>query len=224
MREFEILEKRELYFLCLVEGMHCRIVIDEFSEDMPLGFHRLHVEEITDRYVHYGRDSVFKLTLPFAEQGCIDICTLNAGRKNNFTYRTCVKLGGKWEPILNEWVFSASVKEKVDQLYEVVHSEPKLVEVEFKETISMPGKGLSLFGFELVKGLNPNHTPIFHHGVTRKKGNISFIVSSSSKTVAVAGSVVRLYVPHLMLEDKRFREDYFAAINYRVVRQRRSRA
>lgn len=224
MREFSVLERGEHYFLCRVEGMHCRIIIDEFSDLLPLGDHRLHVEEISDRYRHHAHDGVFKLTLPYAEQGSIDICTLNAGPKNNFTYRACLRLGGKWEPILNEWVFSASVKEKVDRLGEVVHSEPKLVEVEFRETVSMPSKQLSLFGFELVKGLNPNNLPIFHTGVSVKKGNVSFIVNHSSKTVATAGTKVRLYVPELMLDNPQFKEDYAAALSYRVIRQRKKRA
>lgn len=224
MREFNVLERGNNYFLCRVEGMHCRIVIDEFSKTLPLGEHRLHVEEITNKYQHFADDAVFKLTLPYEEQGCIDICTLNTGAKNNFTYRACVRLGGKWEPILNEWVFSTSVQEKVNKLDEVVRSEPKLVEVVFKETISMPSKQLSLFGFELVRGLNPNQTPIFHKGVTVKKGSITFIVNHSSKTIARAGTVVRLNVPELMLDNPDFKEDYMAALDYRVIRQRKKPA
>jgi hypothetical protein len=223
MRQFTVLERGNDYFLCRVEGMHCRIIIDDFSEPMPLGEHSLHVEEISDRYHHYAKDGVFKLTLPYSEQGSIDICTLNAGAKNNFTYRACLRLGGKWEPILNEWVFSASVKEKVDKLGEVVNSELKLVEVEFRETVSMPSKQLSLFGFELVKGLSVNNLPIFHKGVVVKKGNISFIVNQSPKTVAIAGTKVRLNVPELMLDNPQFKEDYAAAFSYRVIRQRKKR-
>lgn len=224
MRQFTVIERGKNYFLCRVEGMHCRIIIDDFSDPMPLGDHSLHVEEISDRYNHYANDGVFKLTLPYAEQDSIDICTLNAGAKNNFTYRACLRLGGKWEPILNEWVFSASVKEKVDKLGEVVNSELKLVEVEFRETVSMPGKQLSLFGFELVKGLNVNNLPILHKGVIVKKGNISFIVNQSPKTIAIAGTKVRLYVPELMLDNPQFKEDYAAALSYRVIRQRKKRA
>jgi hypothetical protein len=105
-----------------------------------------------------------------------------------------------------------------------VNSELKLVEVEFRETVSMPSKQLSLFGFELVKGLNVNNLPIFHKGVVVKKGTISFIVNQSPKAVAIAGTKVRLYVPELMLDNPQFKEDYAAALSYRVIRQRKKRA
>lgn len=203
--------------------MHCRIVIDEFSSGLTVGEHTLHVEEVSDRYIHHSKDGVFRLTLPLEEQGSIAICTLNAGPKNRFTYRSCLKLGGKWEPIVNEWVFSASVADKVELLRQIIHSPQKELEVTFKETISMPNKSLSLFGFELVKAIKRNHETIFHRGITLKKGTISYIASDNSKTVALADSVVRLTVPQGMLEDKRFREDYFAALDYRVVKSARKR-
>ena len=223
MRNFEVLERGNDYFVCQVDGMHCRIVIDEFSSALTIGEHRLHVEEVSDRYVHHSKDGIFRLTLPLEEQDSIAICTLNAGPRNQFTYRSCLKLGGKWEPILNEWVFSASVSDKVDQLRQIIHSPKKILEVTFKETISMPNKSLSLFGFELVKGIKRNHEPIFHRGVCLKKGTISYVVSDTSKTVALAGSIVRLTVPEGMLEDKRFKEEYFAALDYRMIKSSRKR-
>lgn len=222
MRDFEVLERCDHYFRCCVDGdaaKHCRILINNFSQNLPLGKHRLHVEEISSKYEHYAMDAVFKLTLPFEEQHSIAICTLNAGKKNNFTYKACVKLGGKWEPILGEWVFSASVKEKVDQLGAIVHSPRVLVEVRFKETISQPGKSLTLFGFELVKGLNINHTPILYKAVTLKKGDITYIPGLNAKTIVMADSVVRLSVPKLMLESPLFREDYLCATEYKIVKK-----
>lgn len=222
MRNFEIIERGEHYFRCNIDGIrdkHCRIIIDENSNELPIGKFRLHVEEITDIYQHHAMDAVFRLTLPFSEQDSIDICTLNAGRKNRFTYRICVKLGGKWEPIINEWVFSASIKEKVDQLGKIVHSKPVIVEVTFKETISEPGKNLTLFGFELVKGLNINHTPMLHKSIRIKKGDLTYIVGKDSKTIIQAGSIIRLSVPKLMLEASSFKEDYFSALQYKIVRQ-----
>ncbi|MEZ9233722.1 hypothetical protein AB4259_21930 [Vibrio amylolyticus] len=226
MRDFEVIERAEHYFRCYIDGVkgkHCRIVIDENSDELPLGCHKLHVEEITDIYKHFGRDSVFRMTLPFSEQGSIEICTLNAGRHNQKTYRECVRLGGKWEPIISEWVFSSSVNDQVENLRQIVHSEPVTVEAEFKETISQPGRDLTLFGFELVKGLNVNFTPILSQGVTLKKGDISYIVGTTSKSIARAGTVVRLVVPKLMLESDKFREDYFAAISYRTIRSKAKR-
>ncbi|EJE4555859.1 hypothetical protein [Vibrio parahaemolyticus] len=196
-------------------------MIDENSQDLPLGHHRLHVEEITDRNMHFGRDAVFRMTLPFSEQGSIDICTLNAGRRNKATYRECLRLGGRWEPILGEWVFSASQKDKVNALQKIIISEPVTVEVTFKETISQPEKNLTIFGFELIKGLNIDFTPIFHKGVQVKKGDLSFIVGKSSKSIARAGTVVRISVPKLMLNDDRYKENYSAALNYRIIRSRR---
>ncbi|RJX75151.1 hypothetical protein DZ860_00230 [Vibrio sinensis] len=222
MREFEVLERCDHYFRCCVDGdagKHCRILIDVFSQDLPLGKHRLHVEEISDKYKHYAMDAVFKLTLPFAEQHSIAICTLNAGKKNNFTYKACVKLGGKWEPILGEWVFSASVQDRVEQLGQIVHSPVVLVEVKFKETISQPSKSLTLFGFELVKGLNINHTPILHRNVVLKKGDITYIPGLNSKSIILADSVLRLPVPKLMLESPSFKEDYLCVTEYKIVKR-----
>ncbi len=226
MRDFNVLERAEHYFRCDVdgvEGRHCRIVIDENSQDLPLGVHRLHVEEITDRHTHFGRDAVFRMTLPFSEQGSIDICTLNTGRHNQAVYRECLRLGGKWEPILGEWVFSASLQEKVNDLQQVIQSEVVTVEVTFKETVSEPEKNLTLFGFELIKGLNIDFTPILHKGIQVKKGDISFVVGHASKSIARAGTVVRLSVPKLMLDNDKYKENYSAAYSYRVIRPRKKR-
>jgi hypothetical protein len=223
MREFEILERNDHYFRCNVDGeagKHCRIIVDDHSLDMPLGKYRLHVEEISDRYKHRAKDAVFRLTLPFNQQGSIDICTLNAGKKNQFTYLACLKLGGKWEPILNEWVFSASVKDKVDALGEIVRSKPVVVEVEFNETLSEPGKSLTLFGFELIKGLRINNAPTLNKGITLKKGDITYVGGQQAKTIVLAGSIVRLSVPQRMLESRLFREDYLCATQYKVIKAR----
>ncbi|MCG6212747.1 hypothetical protein K6U56_12310 [Vibrio furnissii] len=224
MREFNVLERAEHYFRCDIDGVkgkHCRILIDTNSQELPLGLHRLHVEEITDRNVHFGRDAVFRLTLPFSQQDSIEICTLNAGKKNKATYRECLRLGGRWEPILGEWVFSASQKIKVEALREVIASDPVTVEVTFKETICQPDKNLTLFGFDLIKGLNIDFTPILHKGIQVKKGDLTFVVGESSKSIARAGTVVRLSVPKMMLEEDKYKESYFAALDYRLIRSRK---
>ncbi|WP_264875375.1 hypothetical protein [Vibrio agarivorans] len=226
MRDFEVLERGNHYFRCYVDGStnkHCRILIDENSQDLPLGHVKLHIEEITDRYQHFGHDAVFRLTLPYAEQGSIEIYTQNMGKRNAFTYRECVRLGGKWEPILNEWVFSKSLQDKVEQLAAIVKSEQVTVEVEFKETISQPQKQLTLFGFELIQGLNIDFTPRLHKGIIVKKGDISFISGANAKSIVRAGTVVRLQVPKSMVESPKFHEDYLAATNYKTVRRRASR-
>ena len=227
MRDFNVLERQDHYFRCSVDNIasrYCRIVIDENSQDLPLGKSTLHVEEVTDRYQHHGKDCVFRLTLPFAEQDSIEICTLNAGPKNSFTYKECLRLGGKWEPVINEWVFSGSVKDQVTKLETIVRSKQVTVEVLFKETITAPQKALTLFGFELVKGLNINFTPIMHKGVTVKKGDISYVAGPDAKTIARAGTLVRLSVPQQMVESTLFREEYFAALDYRVIKTRAKRS
>ena len=227
MRDFNVLERQEHYFRCSVDNIasrYCRIVIDENSRDLPLGKSTLHVEEVTDRYEHRGKDCVFRLTLPVAEQHSIEICTLNAGPKNRFTYKECLRLGGKWEPVINEWVFSGSVKDQVSHLETIVHSKPVTVEVLFKETITAPQKELTLFGVELVKGLNINFTPIMHKGITVKKGDISYVTGPNAKTIARAGTLVRLIVPQQMLESTLYREEYFAALDYRVIKTRAKRS
>ena len=117
-------------------------------------------------------------------------------------------------------LFSASIKDKVDKLGEIVHSKPVLVDVQFKETISEPGKNLTLFGFELIKGLRINNTPILCKGVTLKKGDISYIAGSNAKTIILAGSVIRLSAPELILESGLFKEDYLCATEYKIVKTR----
>ncbi|RTZ15802.1 hypothetical protein EJ063_12065 [Vibrio aquaticus] len=223
MREFQVLERQKDYFICTIKGMHCRLVIDEYSQNLTLGMHTLHVEEITDRYEHFAKDAVFRLTLPLNEQDSIAICTLATGRKNRFTYKKCLRLGGKWEPILNEWVFSASVQEQVEALRKIVQSPPKLVEVTFHETITMPDKTLSLFGFELVKGMYAHRIPMMHKGVQLKGGDVIFVVEKPMHTIALPGTIVRLHVPESMIEDPDFREDYFGALSYRIIKQRVNR-
>ncbi|TFH92168.1 hypothetical protein [Vibrio ouci] len=221
MRDFKIISKSDAYFICTTSGMHCRILIDSFSRTLPVGeIVKLHVEEISDKYIHYANDAVFKLTLPYEEQNSIAICTLNTGRKNKFTYRYCIRLGGKWEPILGEWVFSKSVEDRVIFLSKLLSSPEVSIEATFRETISTPKKELSLFGYELVKGHNLNNSPILHKNIKLCSGDISFIPGVNSKTIVRSGTTIRLTIPEGILNCSDFKEDYFAAIKIRKLKSK----
>lgn len=220
MRDFHIISRASSYFICTTYGMHCRIIIDEYSQSLPVSKDlKLHVEEISDKYIHHANDAVYRLTLPYEQQDSIAICTLRTtGSKNTFIYRSCVRLGGKWEPVINEWVFSQSVEPKVQALSKIIHSPAIIVEAEFRETITAPEKKLSLFGYELVKGIKLNNSPILHNDIKICAGDISFIPGAHSKTIARAGTKVRIKIPQEMFNNPEFKEDYFAAINIKKVR------
>ncbi|WP_375751754.1 hypothetical protein [Vibrio sp. HN007] len=213
MQTFTVLSREKDYFKCTKNGYFCRILIDEFSTDLPLGEVTLHVEEITNKYEHYAADAVFKLTLPYAEQHSIAICTMKPGRKNRFTYAACMRLGGKWERVLNEWVFSASVEDKVRELESIILSKNVIIQAEFRENISVTEKPLTLFGFELVQRVDVNYQAVLNKGIRLVSGNLVHMVSRPTKTVVEAGTIIRMQVPERMLTSAAFKEDYIGAID-----------
>lgn len=226
MREFNIIERKDSYYLCEKDSGYCRIVIDDNSQNLPLGRVMLHVEEISDRYTHHTKESVFRLTLPFEQQhDSIAICTLATGRKNTFIYQRCLQLGGKWEPILNEWVFSASVQTQVDELAAVIHSEEAYLEVTFKETISVIEQPLTLYGYPLIKALTNNHQVILHNGIKLVDGDLARMQTPSSqqKTTILANSKIRLSIPSAMQDNILFHEDYLCAVNVEKTRKPRQK-
>ncbi len=212
MLEFDVLERKDSYFICQKQSGYCRIVIDDNSQNLPLGKSMLHVEEISDRYQHHARDSVFRLTLPFEQQDEVGICTLATGRKNTFIYIKCLRLGGKWEPILGEWVFSIAVQNEVNKLAELIQSEQIYVEATFKETITVYNKPLTLFGYPLIKSVASNNKVTLHKGMRLMAGDLARLVTDEDKTIILAGSRVRLYVPSLFLDADGFHEDYLCSV------------
>ncbi|WP_407330744.1 hypothetical protein [Enterovibrio sp. 27052020O] len=226
MREFKVLEKKEQYYVCQTGTSYCRIVVDAMSETLPLGDHHLHVEEITDRYQHKTKETVFRLTCAFEDQGDIGICMLSAGRKNTFVYKRCLQLGGKWEPVLGQWVFSSSVQTQVDELSAIIHSDKVYVEASFEETISVSNQSLTLFGFPLVRSVSQNGRVVLNTGMKLMAGDLSCIgadaAPSQSKGIVLANSRIRLFVPKRMLDDARFHEDFMCVVT--VEKKRKPRA
>ncbi len=210
MQDFDVLERGKDYFIARKNGMHCKIVIDEFSEAMTLGSHRLHAMEVSDRYQHYSREGIFRLTLPFAEQHSIDICTMPAyGQRNLRANQRCLQLGGKWEPVLGEWVFSASVEPFVRELQQQMATPIYWVSCEFEETVTVMGEPLTLFGYPIVKGLNKKLNPILEYDVSVKQGEIA---QMPGKAMVLAGTVIRLPVPVGLLDESFYHEDFLCVV------------
>ena len=221
MQEFTVLERKESYFLCRKGTGHCRIIIDENSQTLPLGTFMLHVEEITDRYAHHANDGVFRLLMPFEEQGNIDICTLATGRKNQYVYKRCLQLGGKWEPVLNEWVFSAAIKHEVDKLAALINSELIYIEATFNETIKLTAEPLTLFGYPLVKSVGRNGKVSLNYGMKLTAGEIVCMPAGATQTIILADSKVRLYIPKALLDQTNFHEDFLCVVDIEKKRKPR---
>ncbi|MCG9595282.1 hypothetical protein L1D15_00955 [Vibrio sp. Isolate25] len=204
MRTFNILKKERDFFLASTGRSHCKIIIDDYSRDLPLGEVELHVEEVSNKYKYYSNEAIFKLTLPLEEQNNIDICTLSSGRKNQFLYKKCLRLGGKWESILGQWVFSASVEDKVRELESIIRSEEQYFEVTFKETVTLTNQDLTLFGYPVVFSSSRASVQTMK-GIRLHCGDIAVM---GNKTVIVAGTKIRLFVPLAIKDNPDFREDF----------------
>lgn len=224
MRDFEILEKNDQYYVCTTKGSYCRIIIDENSTNLPLGKFSLHTENISDHYIHHTKCSVFRLILPYEKQDDINICTLATGRKNIFIYKRCLQLGGKWEPILNEWVFSEAIKDEVDKLGTIIHSEKIYIEATFSETITQTNTPLTLFGFPLIKSVRDNGKVTLNAGMKLMSGDLAhFSTGIEEKSIILANSRIRLYIPQLMLNEKSFSEDYRCVVKIEKKRKPKSK-
>lgn len=221
MREFEILELDAGYYLCRKGAGYCRIIVDENSQNLPLGKLMLNAEDISDRYLHQNKATVFRLIQPFQDPN-IQIYTLMTKQYNIFTYKRCIQLGGKWEPILKEWVFSSLMKDKVDKLNDIINSEKIYIEALFEETVSQINKPLTLYGFPLIKNSDQKGHVILHFGIKLAAGEIArFNSGSQEKSVILAGSKIKMFVPKSMLEDSFFQEDYLCIVNVKKARKPR---
>lgn len=214
MHEFNILKKERDYFLALKGSSHCKIIIDNYSQNLPIGYIKLHVEEVSDKYKHYSNEAIFKLILPLEEQDSIDICTLNTGRKNNFVYKQCLRLGGKWESILNEWVFSSAISHKVENLGNKLNTEEIYIEATFRETVSIIDDELTLFGYPIVKFVTNGNKIVFHNNIKQTSGDIVVTRSGKKKkTIILAGTRIRLFIPKALLSDSSFHEDFMCIVD-----------
>ncbi len=214
MKKIRVIEKREHYFLCEIRGRgFCWLLIDDFSEKMPLGEHELNLLDISDRYAHHSNVSVFRLTQPYAQYTDIGVITLKAGKQNHFVYRRCLQLGGKWQPTLGEWVFSSSVKGEVDVLSAIVKSNKISLEVKFKETVQLTDQALTLFGFPLIK-ITSEKRVFFHMGIKLLSGDVfSYSEGNKTKTTVLANTRLNIRVPEMMVSNKTFHEDFFCILD-----------
>ncbi|MFW7525946.1 hypothetical protein ACODM8_17650 [Vibrio ostreicida] len=209
MRTFNILKRERDFFLASTGRSHCKIIIDDYSRELALGEIDLHVEEVSNKYQYYSNEAIFKLTLPIEQQSSIDICTLSSGKKNQFIYKKCLRLGGKWETILGQWVFSSSVESKVRELESIIQSDTLYLQITFKETVTVFDQVLTLFGYPIVLSASPKAVQTMK-GVRLHRGNIAVM---GHKTVVVAGTQIRLLVPQEMQHNPDFREDFLCATN-----------
>ncbi len=224
MKKIRVVEKREHYFLCeLHERGFCWLVIDEFSEGMSLGEYELNLLDISDRYAHHSNVTVFRLTQPYAQQTGMGVVTLKAGKKNQFVYRRCLQLGGKWQPTLGEWVFSSSVSNEVEALSAIVKSNKISIEVKFKETVQLTEQALTLFGFPLIKSASKKSI-YFHSGIKLVSGDVfSYSEGYKMKTTVLANTRLTLRVPEMMISDKAFQEDFFCILMEKKKKTRRKK-
>ena len=92
-------------------------------------------------------------------------------------------------------------RKKVRELENIIQSEEEYVEITFNETVTVHDKAFTIFGYP-INSTNSNKTV---KGVKLYRGDIAVM---GAKTIVVAGTKVRLFIPKLMREDSSFREDY----------------
>jgi hypothetical protein len=200
MKKFNIEKKNRKYYSATTNGYKCKILIDDNSKDLELGEQMLDVDDISIRS-KYGTDLIFKLTGSVSEQEDAGICTLKPNQYNLELTEKCRKLGGLWDGVTSAWVFSGMVEDKVEELDYLYNSAFKSYEIKFDEETFADCGPIQLCGVVLAKatgrdsGVKHGERVAFIDGDFRSGGS-----AKNWCTIASEGAVLRVEIPHLLLE------------------------
>lgn len=201
MKTFNILKKNRKYFAATCGNYKCKILIDQNSDDLPIGESTLEVEDISVR-TKYGTDLIFKLAASMGEQADAGICTLKTDGFNADLVEKCRALDGKYDKSEQVWVFSGLVSEEVEKLDEKYNSDKVAVSLTFTEYHSVYHDAVSIFGFPLARAFGRDSGAIKQDGVAVLSGGFRSGGSAKNwRTCVEEGTVIRMYLPNLLLND-----------------------
>jgi hypothetical protein len=215
MTEFKILKKNRKYFAASVNGNKCKILIDEYSQDLNIGEHALLVDDISIRS-KYGTDLIFKLQASFSSQQDAGICSLTHTIYNKDLVNECRNLGGKFDKKAMAWIFSDIVEDKVEELDSLYSSELVKVELTALNDLYSCGDGIYFLGYSIARAFDRDAGAKLGDSVSLIKGRAD---SGGSKknwaTTVSVDSVFRIKIPKLLLQNKNHPD--FEKFSFKVI-------
>lgn len=190
LKKFDVLKKGRKYYAAKVGGYDCKIIINDFSDNLAPGEHILTVIDRSERN-KFGTKLIFEV----AKEENGDFVYLKHDYYNTNLIKEAKRLGGRWDEEMNAWCFSNMVKKEIDDLDAVFNSQLIAVEVTFKYCHGVKKQAIYLFGMKVASAFGRD-TGVKLYDVACIAGN--FYSGGSRKnweTIAEAGTTVRMKVP-----------------------------
>ena len=190
LKTIELIKKNRIYFAAKnSSGYDCKVKITPESESLELGTHDLLIDDVSVR-TKYGFDLIYLVKSNVKETG---IVSLKHFTYNAWMVKDCKKLGGKWDPEVKAWIFSAIVEDKVEEL-ELEYNE-KIVDVEIKAKSDLVNcfNGVDFCGYTVALAKDRDGGAKLADGVYKISGEIKSGGSMKYWETRVSqGSVFRL--------------------------------
>jgi len=200
MKEFNVTKRNRKYFAATTGGYSCKILIDDNSDALEIGYHTIDVEDISVRS-KYGTDLIFRLAASASDQKSAGICTLRADYNENLV-AACRKLGGKWDGDEMAWIFSGLVESEVEDLDAIYNSEMIAVELDFHDDVVGRCAPVSMFGIRLASATGRDSGASFESGISVIEGGADSQGSSKNwQTVIKQGTILRMYMPEALIKN-----------------------
>ncbi|MFC5081046.1 hypothetical protein VTH8203_02755 [Vibrio thalassae] len=203
-----ILKKNLKYYAAQTKkGDNCRVLIDEFSENLSIGEQTLLVDDISVRTRSYGTDLKFKISSD--NKSCPQIGTTSLKSEyNSILVQLCRNIGGTWDDEEQAWIFPYRFRQDVEELDVIFNSQPVTIELTAIVDIYEKGTEVHFLGKPLCKSINYSSGPRPMPGVWILTGYILPKVAGSNCTTHIPkGSTLQLKVPSELLDrynDPRF--------------------
>ena len=198
MKTFEILKKNRKYFAATVNGCKCKLLIDEQSENLPIGTAELEVDDISVRS-KYGTDLIFKVKAELKKGA---ICTLKHDRYNSKLVERCKELGGKWDSYEYAWIFSDIVEDKVEELDCYYNENMMKVEITFLEDYIWGHQSAKLVGYPIATATGRDSGATMAENVALVAGRVT---SGGSRvnwsSIICEGAVIRMTVSESVFKE-----------------------
>ena len=195
-----IKKNRKYYAAKLKNGCKAKVVIDTYSANLELGEQELLLDNISVK-TKWGTDLIYKLRAPAEAQKEAGVTTLTADY-NSVLIEKCRMLGGNWDKEAQAWTFSDLVADEVEKLDEKYNSISVAIEIAINEEL-WQGKGpVELAGIKIAQAWGRDSNAKLGQGIALLAGSIGSGGSWKNWGTEVhKGSVIRLNVPELLIED-----------------------
>ena len=162
VRRITLKRKNIKYFAAELSGVRrCKLIINEFSEQLLLGVeYSLPLEDLSVK-TNFGTTIIYLLPAPASAQACGDQVRLKVSSINQWCLDECHRLGGWWDFKTEAWLFAGFLAEEVAKLEQRFGNLVK-VEVDFPTGMQALREPIMVMGYDIATASSPDSGASFN--------------------------------------------------------------